>query len=398
MKTAVKLLVALLLAGGGAASFVLARSDRGPVYRTAAVSRGTIHIVVSATGQVQPFLQVQVGTQVSGTVQKLFVDFNSPVKKNQQIALIDPAPFQSQVDQDRANLDRAQSDVGRVQASLIQARKDLERQKQLEAKQLVSASDLDAAVAAFETLAAQVKVAEATVDQCRAALEQSEVNLKYTRIVSPIDGLVISRNVDVGQTLAASLAAPTIYVISDEMKSIQVQASVAESDVGSLRAGQSVTFRVDAYPERIWKGSVSQIRLMPTTVQNVVTYTVMIDAENPDRKLLPGMTANVSFKVAEFRDILRIPNAALRFVPPGEREAAPEKSGHGRNNLARIWRLGPAGPEPVSITPGAADGSFTELSKGDLRDGDELITAVLQEAAVLGLNNPFVPRPQGGRR
>jgi HlyD family secretion protein len=398
MKRKVLILGVLLVAGGLAASVVLARPQRGPLYRTAKVSRGRMRILVTATGQVQPFLQVQVGTQITGTVQKLFVDFNSSVKRRQQVAVIDPEPYQSIVNQDTANLIRAQADVGRVRATLTQAEKDLERSRQLAAKQLISVSDLDAAVAAYETLAAQLRVAEAVVDQSKAALEQSRVNLDYTTIVSPIDGVVLSRNVDVGQTLAASLSAPTIYVIADEMKTIQVQASVAEADIGSLHEGQRVSFRVDAYPEMTFLGKVSQIRLMPTTVQNVVTYTVMIDADNPDRKLLPGMTANVSFEIMEFRDTIRIPNAALRFVPPGEHEAPREKAGTARAAAAKIWRLRPEGPEPLSVTPGVSDGTFTQLVKGDIHEGDDLIIAFLQDAAGPWLSNPFAPALQGGRR
>jgi HlyD family secretion protein len=365
--------------GGGAAWYVHHRADGSPRFRLALVARGNLRVTVTATGTVQPFLQVQVGTQVTGTIQKLFVDFNSRVEKNQKIAQIDPAPYQSAVEQDRANLIRSQADVGRVQAGLIQAEKDLLRSRELAKRDLISVSDLDAAVAAYDSLVAQLKVAGATVDQSRATLNISEVNLGYTNILSPIDGIVISRNADMGQTLAASLSAPTIFVIADEMKKIQVQASVAEADIGRISGDQRVSFAVDAYRDTVFKGIVTQVRLLPTTVQNVVTYTVLIDADNPERKLLPGMTATISFEVSELNDVLRIPNAALRFSPATENEPPASKSSGPGTGHGRIWIPGPSGPSALSVTVGATDGMFTQMVKGDLHEGEEVIIGVLQE-------------------
>lgn len=418
------LVVVLLAAAGGGAWYYFVHSAPAPVkYRFGKIERGDLRVVVTATGTVQPFLLVQVGTQVTGTIQKLMVDFNSKVKAQEVVAQIDPAPFQAKVDQDKANLTKAQSDVLRVKAQLVQAEKELARSRELQKKELISPSDLDAAVATFDSLTAQVKVAEAGVAQAQAALESSMVNLHYTTIVSPIDGIVISRNVDVGQTVAASLSAPTIYVIADDMKKVQVQASVAEADIGRIKEDMDVTFTVDAHRTDRFKGKVSQIRLSPTTVQNVVTYTVMINAANPGGKLLPGMTANVSFEIAQYQDILKVPNAALRFTPPPDvlaaaaaqspaapapaatappptDPAAPKARGERRKEQqSRVWILGPSGPVALQIQADATDGSWTRLVKGDLTEGQEVIVGQIVDAGDASSNttNPFAPgRPGGG--
>jgi HlyD family secretion protein len=412
-----KLLVITLLfacAAGGVWWFWF-RNGAPPVhYRFAKVERGDLRVAVTATGTVQPFQLVQVGTQVTGTVQKLMADYNSTVKANEVVALIDPAPFQTKVDQDKANVVRSQADVGRVKASLVQAEKELARARELQKKELISPSDLDAAVATYDSLVAQVKVADATVVQAQATLESSMVNLRYCTIVSPIDGIVISRNVDVGQTVAASLAAPTIYVIADDMKKIQIQASVAEADIGRIKENMDVTFTVDAYRTDRFRGKVTQIRLSATTVQNVVTYTVIINAANPDAKLLPGMTANVSFEIAQYQEILKIPNAALRFTPPSEATAAkseppadaagPKPAAKDRDRKSqqqnRVWVAGPTGPVAVPVTADATDGQATRLVKGDLAEGQEVIIGLILEG-VEATKNPFVPQfgaPGGPRR
>ncbi|MBV8880310.1 MAG: efflux RND transporter periplasmic adaptor subunit [Planctomycetaceae bacterium] len=412
-------LIVLLAAGGGAAWWFGIHNGKADVkYRFGKVEKGDLRISVTATGTVQPFLLVQVGTQVTGTIQKLMVDFNSKVKANEVVAQIDPAPFQAKVDQDKANVAKAQSDVVRVKAMLIQAEKELARSRELQKKELISPSDLDTAIATYDSLAAQVKVAEASVVQAQAVLESSTVNLRYTTIVSPIDGIVISRNVDVGQTVAASLSAPTIYVIADAMKKIQVQASVAEADIGRIKEDMDVTFTVDAHRSDTFKGKVAQIRLSPTTVQNVVTYTVMINADNPDGKLLPGMTANVSFEIAQYGDVVKIPNAALRFTPPGVtveapvKEAPPKKDppadgaaprqGGGKNrerrSAGRVWVLGPDGaPTPVQVSIDATDGAYTRMLKGELAEGQEVLIGVVAEGSD-PMTNPFAPSRGGGGR
>jgi HlyD family secretion protein len=389
-------IVLLLAAGGGAAWYFLRPTNGAPRYRLAKVEKGDLRVTVTATGTVQPFSLVQVGTQVSGTIQKLLVDFNSRVKAGEVVAQIDPAPVKAKADQDRANLERAQADVGRVKASLVQAEKELARSRELQKRELISGSDFDAAVANYDSLIAQVKVAEATVNQSKSALDISMVNLNYTTITSPIDGIVISRNVDVGQTVAASLAAPTIYVIADDMKRVQVQAAVAEADIGRIKQDMAVSFTVDAYRSSHFSGKVSQIRLLPITLQNVVTYTVMIDADNPGGKLLPGMTANVSFEIAQYPDVIKIPNAALRFSPPSETPEEPAarkpRGEKGERPPSKVWVLHPEGPAAMTLTAGATDGTWTVVTKGDLLEGQELIVGLVSSAGEGPMTNPFTPR------
>jgi HlyD family secretion protein len=280
----------------------------------------------------------------------------------------------------------------------VQAEKELARSRELAKRELISPSELDAAVATHDSLDAQVKVAEAVVVQSRATLEVSEVNLKYTTIVSPIDGIVISRNVDVGQTVAASLQAPKLFVIAENLKRVR-SASVAAADVGRVTVGQPVSFYVDAYRDRAFSGRVSQIRLAPVTVQNVVTYTVMIDADNPDEKLWPGMTASVTVEIDRREDVLKVPNAALRFTPP--EGAAPEAAPTGRGSRGRslkVWVPDGKGLRAVEVKAGATDGTSTEIVKGDLQPGTEIVVGIRQESDSKGLSNPFQPpRPGGGR-
>ncbi len=389
------LAVLAVLGGGGAAAWYFTRGSNGAVqYKTARIERGDIVVTVTATGTVQPVKQVQVGTQVSGVVEKLLADFNSRVKAGQVVAQIDATPFQARADQDRANLARSAADVGRVKAGLVQAEKELGRSRELAKRELISASELDAAVAAFDSLTAQVKVAEAVVDQSRAALAVSDANLRYTTIVSPIDGIVVSRNVDVGQTVAASLQAPTIFVIADDLRNMQLQTSVAEADIGRIVPGQKVAFTVDAYRESPpFEGKVAQVRLASTTVQNVVTYTVMIGVDNPEGKLLPGMTANVSFEVLRREKVLRLPNAALRFTPSSE---AARKNG---KPPSRVWIQTAEGLKAVPVRTGVSDAGFTEIVKEDLKEGQEVVVGVVQGGGGAPMTNPFLPsRPPGQPR
>jgi HlyD family secretion protein len=413
-----KVILILLLAavGGGATWWFGFRNEDAPhKYRFAKIERGDLRVVVTATGTVQPYLLVQVGTQVTGTIQNLLVDFNSRVAKGDVVAQIDPAPFQAKVDQDKANLAKAQSDVTRVKAGVVQAEKELARSRELAKKELISASELDAAIATHDALSAQVKVAEASVAQAQAALESSLVNLRYTTITSPIDGIVISRNVDKGQTVAASLSAPTIYVIADDMQKVQVQASVAEADIGRIKEDMEVSFTVDAHRTKRFRGKVSQIRLSPTTVQNVVTYTVMIGAANPGGELLPGMTANVSFEIAQYHDILKIPNAALRFTPPADPAAATAaaptpapaagapsgRPRERRQQQSRVWIATPGGAVAMQVSADATDGTWTRMVTGDLKEGQEVIVGVqLESMDPAQTTNPFGGSRggEGGRR
>ncbi|HEX7880673.1 MAG TPA: efflux RND transporter periplasmic adaptor subunit, partial [Candidatus Eisenbacteria bacterium] len=296
------LVVALLAAGGW---YATRPRTKAPEYRTAVVDRGTIAAQITATGTVKPVTMVQVGSQVSGTIQSLHADFNSTVRKGQVVAQLDPSLFRTQLAQNEANLDRARVNVK-------DAERTFARSKELLARNLIPQAEVDAAEAAVDRFKAEVS-------QARATVEQSRVNLEHTTIQSPIDGVVVSRSVDVGQTVAASLSAPVLFEIANDLSAMQVEASIDEADIGQIKAGQPATFTVDAFPDEKFTGVVSQTRLQPITVQNVVTYTTVIAVGNPDLKLRPGMTANVSVETDRREDVLRVPAGALTFKPPDAR-------------------------------------------------------------------------------
>jgi len=364
------------------------RNENHNLYRTAKVERGDLVQTVKATGTVQPIQQVQVGTQVNGPVQKLYVDYNDHVQAGQVVAQIDPAAYQAKVAQDRANLQSAFAAVEQVRAKLTQAEKELQRSRELVSRNLISQSDLDGAVADRDSLAAQLKLAQAGVEQARAALTLSQTNLDYTTIKSPVDGVVVARNVDEGQTVVASFASQTLFVIAADLKQMQVEASIPEADIGKIQAGQPVAFSVDAYGEEKFQGAVSQVRIAATTLQNVVTYPVIVKAANPDQKLLPGMTANLTFQVDQRTGVLKVPNAALRFRPQNQAAAAPEPAPAG----PRLWVLTGQGLESIPVTLGINDGSFTELAGGEVKEGQEVVIGMAEPGAAAGKVNPFMPK------
>ncbi len=302
MKKRILIILILIFSFGIGGYLIWGPDDTEYAYRTEAITRGEVEKVVRATGTINPIQTVKVGSQVSGTVARLYVDFNSVVKQGQIVAVIDSTFLSASVREAEANLQRAS-------AQLNEAQRALNRTKELFAKDLISQADLDAALTTYETSHAQSK-------QTEAALERAMVNLRYAVIRSPIDGIVISRDVDVGQTVAASLSAPQLYAIANDLSRMQVEASVDEADIGQIVAGQEATFTVDAYPDENFEGTVAQVRLSPITVQNVVTYTVIIEVPNPDQKLRPGMTATASIMIDRRDDVLRVPAVALRFQPP----------------------------------------------------------------------------------
>jgi HlyD family secretion protein len=344
-----------------------------PSYRTEPVSRGDIQQTVTATGTVNAVTTVLVGTQVSGTIKNLYADFNSRVTKGQLIALIDPEMLEAQVAQSRANVEKAD-------ATYRDADRTLKRNRELFAKNLIPRSDLDTAEMNSDS-------AKAQLEQAKAALKVSDTNLRYTRILSPVDGVVISRNVDIGQTVAASFQTPTLFTIAQDLTKMQIDTNIAESDIGVVKVGQAVEFTVDAYPDTTFKGKVWQKRQAPITVQNVVTYDVVIQVDNRDLKLMPGMTANVSIIITTQRDVLRITNAAMRFRfserPAGAASApnaaaktdaaAPEKKG------PAVWVLENGKPRRVGIEPGISDGNYTEIVSGDLKEGQAIIVEALRK-------------------
>jgi HlyD family secretion protein len=315
---------------------------------------------------------VLVGTQVSGTIQSLYVDFNSPVKKGQILAQIDPVSFQAQVGQARANLLVAKANVEKAEAGLLEAKRTLERNRTLFQKNYIAKSDQDTAETTEQSARAQVTAAKAQVQQTRAALDYAENNLRYTRIVSPVDGTVISRNVDVGQTVAASFQTPTLFNIAQDLTKMQIDANIDEADIGKIKVDQSVEFTVDAYPEETFRGKVFVIRNAPITVQNVVTYDVVVKVDNPELKLKPGMTANVSIILEEKRGILRVPNAALRFKPEGKDVDLKNLKGAG------VWMLKDRKPERLQVKTGISDGNYTELVNGSLKENREVVVEAVE--------------------
>lgn len=361
----------LIVAAGIAYRTLAGHEHAAPRYRTEKVTRGDLVASVTATGTVNPVKTVQVGTYVSGPIQALDVDFNSPVRKGQRVAKIDPRPFQLRVQQAEAELANARAALAKARADLDYKTANLARNRELKAQGIVAADAVDVLASSVEQARADVQLQQAQTQQADAKLEEARVNLGYTDIVSPVDGVVVSRNVDVGQTVAASFQTPTLFVIAEDLTKMQVNANVSEADIGSVRAGQTATFTVDAYPERSFDGAVSQVRNSPLNVQNVVTYDVVIDADNADAALRPGMTANVDVVIGRRDDVLRVPTAALRFRPPaseGEAVAAPAGSA--------VWRLAGDTPEPVVVVAGLADDSFTEVHGGDLAEGDAVIVGV----------------------
>ncbi len=376
------LVVFFLLAAAGVAAFFFLRTENGvQAYRTEKVSRGELVATVTATGTVNAVTTVLVGTQVSGTIKEIYADFNSPVRNGQVIAQIDPRIFQANVESAKANLLVARANLEKSKATLKDAERTLGRNKELYRRNLIAKSDLDAAQTAHDTAAAQVNASAAQVSQTEATLKLSETNLAYTKIVSPVDGIVVSRNVDVGQTVAASFQTPTLFTIAEDLTKMQVNCSVAEADIGRIKDGLPVEFTVDAYPDKTFKGKVSETRIAPIIVQNVVTYDVVVMVANPELMLKPGMTANVSIIYAQRNGVLRIPNAALRFYPEGSSRKA--LSGPG------VWVPGKEEPRRVKVTTGISDGSLTEVVSGDLKEGQEVI--------VESLSKPK-NRPQSNRR
>ena len=353
--------------------FVFTNNNGKQKFVTEKITRGNIKSTVSSTGTVNAVTTVQVGTQVSGTIQKLFVDFNSPVKKGQLLAQIDPSILEAQVGQARANLLSARANLEKSQVMLRDTKTTLERNKTLYAKNFIAKSDLDTSETNYLSAIAQIKVAEAQVQQAQAALDSSAINLKYTKILSPVNGTVISRNIDIGQTVAASFQTPTLFTIAQDLTKMQIDTSVDEADIGNVKAGQKAAFTVDAYPESPFTGKVSVVRNAPITVSNVVTYNAVIVVDNTGLKLKPGMTANVSIETESRQSVLRIPNAALRFKPATSAATTDQKGAKGPKGSG-VWILENNQPKNVKITTGISDGNYTEVTTSELTEGQLIIT------------------------
>jgi HlyD family secretion protein len=391
-------------------------------FETAKIERGKIVAKVTATGTLSALVTVQVGAQVSGTCLKWFTDFNAPVKKGQVLAQLDPALFQAAVEQGKANVLAAKGSLEKAKVQAVNDGKIYERDKKLFAQKLLAEQDLETAQAAYDGDVAAVAAAEGALAQAVASLHQAQINLGYTTIVTPTTGTVISRLIDVGQTVAASLQTPTLFTVAEDMQKMQVDTSVAESDVGKLHDGMDATFTVDAYTGDVFHGKVRQVRNSPQTVQNVVTYDAVIDVRNDDFRLKPGMTASASFVYAEREDAVRIPNTALRFRPPTELRkklatAAGKPGGSARAAVAgeppkrekggdgyaagsaraprSVWVLRNGEPVEVKVRLGVSDGTATEMLDGELKEGDEVITELAATAGSTASRNPMMG-PMGG--
>ena len=349
-------------------------------YVTAQATRGTIARTVAATGTVNPILTVIVGSYVSGVIQSLSCDFNTAVKTGQVCAKIDPRPYQTVVDEATANLAVANAQLAKDEANLAYTDQNNQRNQTLLKQDSVSKDAADLALNAYNQAKAQVGVDQASIQQYEAALQAAKVNLGYTDIVSPVDGIVVSRNVTQGQTVASSLQTPTLFLIATDLKTMQIDTNVSESDVGGVKAGDAATFTVDAYPNRAFSGTVTQVRVNPQTVQNVVTYDAVVSAANDDLALFPGMTASTTIVVDQRLDVLRAPDQAFRYVPGGSpRTPASEAAGVGQT--ARVWALRDGKPVAVDVTTGLDNDSFTEIVTGDLKPGDAVIVAEDRGAA-----------------
>ncbi|MFH1078647.1 MAG: efflux RND transporter periplasmic adaptor subunit [Pseudomonadota bacterium] len=395
MKKKILMAAVLVLILGSGGFYLFKNRDNGVKFKTDKVARGDIRASVTATGTMSAVVTVLVGTQVSGTIKQLLVDYNSIVRKDQLLAQIDPAIFQAQVEQARANLQSTLANVEKSEAALLDAKRTMDRNKTLFARNFIARSDLDTSETNYLSAQAQLNVTKAQVEQARAALQLANTNLRYTRILSPVDGMVISRNVDIGQTVAASFQTPTLFNIAQDLTRMQIDTNVDEADIGRIQVGQPVQFSVDAYPDTLFKGKVSEIRNAPTTIQNVVTYTVVIKVDNPEFKLKPGMTANVSVITATREGMLKIPNAALRFKWTTEKTAdMPKPVGQAKGPEAAksavppkaqaVWLLDNKKPRRVAVAVGISDGSFTEILSGDLKEGDTVIIEAIGNAKKSG--------------
>jgi HlyD family secretion protein len=395
-----------------------------PELTTIAVSRGDVVQSVKATGTLEAVTTVQVGSQVSGTIAALLADFNSQVKKGQVVARLEPSLFQTQVDQARATLLKLQSDTERSRVGLEDAKVQERRAETLSSQQLLPTSELESARVATAQAEAALKSAQAQVSQARAALGQAEVNLSHTTITAPIDGIVISRNVDIGQTVAASMQAPVLFTIAQDLRHMQVNASVDEADIGKIAPTQLVSFQVDAYPGKTFAGSVRQVRLAPVVDQNVVSYVTVIDVPNPELQLKPGMTANVAITIARADDVLKVPNAALRYRPDaatleahgqtatqqagqrprgegdqGERGQGERVQGERTQARRRVWVLSGERLTAVRVETGVDDGTATAIVGGDLQEGARVVTGAAQAATATAQPSSASPlMPQRPRR
>jgi len=419
MRIFLTLAIILGVAAGGAAYYYKHVAVQSAVYyRTATITRGDVVSVISATGTLQPEEVIDVGAQVAGRIESFgpdldhpgkTVDFNTIVRKGQVLAVIDPTTYQAQVERAEAELESAEASLQQMIAKCEQAKLEWQRAERLKPTKAIADTDYDTALANYKIAEANVAAARAAVRQAKAALEVAKTNLGYTVIKSPVDGAVIARRVNIGQTVVASLNAPSIFLIAKDLRRMQVWASVNEADIGRIRLGMPVHFTVDAFPEETFHGTVTQIRMNAQMTQNVVTYTVIVTTENPKLRLLPYLTANVLFEVERKENVLLVPNAALRWKPVKNmtsdtiaEEAEKRTSSDERKETSRLWVLEGDVVRPIVVETGLSDGLVTEVSGAEVKEGLEVIVGVDTNnvnKSAQGTTNPFLPKmPPGMRR
>lgn len=358
----VLILVSLLLIGALGLKFYI--RDNKVHYETQALERCTITQVVEASGTINPVNIVSVGSTVSGLMKEIYVDYNSEVKKGQLLAQIDPATFQAQVDQNRAQINNAEANLAKLNAEMVYAQKTYNRYKNLYSKNFIARSELDQAESDYLAKQASIGAQRASIAQARANLNTSMTNLGYTKIIAPVDGTIIKRAIDVGQPVAASFQAPELFTIAQDLKKMQIEVNVSEADIGKVKTGQAVEYTLDGYPDSTFHGEVTQVRLDSTTTSNVVTYTVIVSVDNDDLKLKPGMTANVSIITSRSENVLCAPSVALKY--------SPDTSGQ-RYKEQGLWILDDNEPKRISIKEGASDDTNVEVISNKLKDGDKVI-------------------------
>ncbi len=376
----------IAMIAGTAAVWLRLHPDSATTFVMSPVTRGSVAPFVTASGTVNPVVIVQVGTYVSGVIQELHCDFNTRVTRNQLCAKIDPRPYQAIVDQDRANLDQARAQLEKDQTNLQLAKLTSDRDSELIALDSVSKEDADTAASAYRQAVSQIALDRATVAQRAAALESSQVNLGYTNIVSPVEGTVVSRNITQGQTVAASFQTPTLFVIATDLTKMQVDTSVSESDIGAVAVGNPASFTVEAFPDRTLRGRVVQVRQAPQTVQNVVTYDVVIEVDNSQLLLKPGMTSAVRIVTQHHDSVVRVPVEALRYSPA----LASGTAARGSSDAAQVWVLRGSLPAAVPVQIGLNDGEYAEIARGGLGLQDRVIVSELS-----GSEKPGTARPLG---
>lgn len=351
--------------------FVMNKKNGKAQYLSEPIQKRTITQIVEATGTIEPINTVSIGSQVSGRIDEIFVDYNSHVEKGQLLAQIDTSLFKAQLQQSEANINNAKATLQKNKALLDYDTKTYHRYKNLYERNLVSKNDLDEAESAYKSDLAQVAAAKASIMQAEANYATASANMGYTKIVSPVKGIVISKEVEVGQTVAASFQTPTLFTVAEDLTKMQIETSVSEADIGKVAVGQDVNYTLDGYPDLVFTGKVSQVRLSPTTESNVVTYTVIIEVENNEGKLLPGMTANVSIITGKKEDILTVPNVALKFTVAGNTQKYDKKG---------IWINKKGKPVRINIETGVSDDNYTEIISDKIKEGDLVYTRNLSNA------------------